>query len=71
MNSKNNPDDDERQCFMRSLISYLGASIGTILPFLCLYWFFHFETWHERGIYIGGTLLVTYLVIKLVPKKYR
>lgn len=71
MSSKQNPDGDGRQCFMRSLTSYLGASIGTILPFLCLYWLFHFETWYERGLYIGGTLLVTYLVVKLVPKKYR
>ncbi|GEM_PF-930892 len=53
---------------MRTLLGYTGSLIGGLSLFLCTYWFFHFETWTERGVYIGLTLFIIYILIKLVPK---
>lgn len=72
MNSQNNHSNDS---FLRrmllSVMGYIGALLGGALVFLCAYWFFHFETWHERGISIGLTLLVAWIVVKCVPARYR
>jgi|GEM_PF-3973888 uncharacterized membrane protein YeaQ/YmgE (transglycosylase-associated protein family) len=57
--------------FFRRILGYIGAPVGGTLVFLCTYWFLHFETWHERGIYIGLTLLAAWIVAKCVPVKYR
>lgn len=38
--------------------------------FLCFYWFFHFETWHERFIYISLSIAVVYLISKIIPDDY-
>ncbi len=65
MNSQNNHG------FFRRILEYIGALLGGALVFLCEYWFFHFETWHERGISIGLTLLAAWNVVKCIPVKYR
>lgn len=54
------------QLFFR-YFSYTGALLGGALVFLCAYWFYHFETWHERGISIGLTLLAVWPVMKCLP----
>ncbi|CBJ47133.1 hypothetical protein EAM_2459 [Erwinia amylovora ATCC 49946] len=36
---------------------------------LCCYWFFHYETWHERLIAIGLSVLVVYLIGKILPER--
>lgn len=61
----------KKETIIGLVISYAFAFIGGSLVFLCAYWFFHFETWRERGLYIGLTLLAVYILIKLVPEKYR
>ncbi|GLR08304.1 hypothetical protein COO59_16940 [Mixta theicola] len=68
MNSKK--DNAKRETVIRTILHYLGSLLGTPVFLLCAYWFFHFETWTERGVYIGLTLLAVYILIKLVPKKY-
>lgn len=60
----------KKEIIIGLVISYASAFIGGLLVFLCAYWFFHFETWTERGIYIGLTLLAVYILGKLVPEKY-
>ncbi|ARJ43019.1 hypothetical protein B1H58_13935 [Pantoea alhagi] len=69
MNS--NKNDTKHETAIRILLHYAGSLIGGLLVLLCAYWFFHFETWTERGIYIGLTLLAVYILLKLVPEKYR
>jgi len=58
------------QLFFR-YFSYTHALLGGALVYLCAYWFFHFETWLERCISIGLTLLAAWLVVKCLPAKYR
>ncbi|PST78956.1 hypothetical protein B7R70_13620, partial [Yersinia pseudotuberculosis] len=61
MNSKQKePRDNFRKRFIRGCIHYFGALVGSLLVFLCFYWFFHFETWHERFIYISLSIAVVY-----------
>lgn len=54
---------------MYSLIEASGAIVGGLLLFLCCYWFFHYETWHERFIAIGLSVLVVYLIGKILPER--
>lgn len=54
---------------MYSLIETLGAIVGGLLFLLCCYWFFHFETWHERFIAIGLSVAVVYLISKVLPER--
>ncbi|MDU4093209.1 MAG: hypothetical protein E7H57_08045 [Pantoea sp.] len=61
----------KKETMIGLVISYAFAFIGGLLVFLCAWWFFHFETWTKRGIYIGLTLLAVYILIKLMPEKYR
>ncbi|MGV3346978.1 hypothetical protein ACGVWS_15020 [Enterobacteriaceae bacterium LUAb1] len=51
--------------FLENTVSLLGG----ILVFVCLYWFFHFETWHERFIYIGMSILFVYVLVKILPDR--
>jgi len=47
-----------------------GVSLlGGVLLIVCCYWFFHYETWHERFIAIGLTILAVYVVVKLLPER--
>ncbi|KKF36685.1 hypothetical protein SY86_16565 [Erwinia tracheiphila] len=47
-----------------------GASLlGGVLLIVCCYWFFHYETWHERFIAIGLTILVVHVIVKLLPER--
>lgn len=52
-----------------SLIEASGAIVGGLLLLLCCYWFFHFETWHERFIAIGLSVLVVCLIGKILPER--
>lgn len=52
-----------------SLLEYAISLLGGILVFLCIYWFFHFETWHERFIYITVSIVVVYIIVKLLPER--
>jgi len=52
-----------------NLIEASGAIIGGLLLLLCCYWFFHYETWHERFIAIGLSVLVVYLIGRILPER--
>ncbi|AVJ18370.1 hypothetical protein CLM71_15100 [Serratia sp. MYb239] len=52
-----------------SFLEYSVSLLGGVLVFLCIYWFFHFETWHERFIYISVSIAVVYLIVKLLPER--
>ena len=39
----------------------------SILVFMCIYLFFHYETWYERIIYISISISVVCLIIKVMP----
>lgn len=54
---------------MFMMIESLGAIVGGLLFFVCCYWFFHYETWHERFIAIGLSVLVVYLIGKVLPER--
>jgi hypothetical protein len=54
---------------MYTLIEASGSIIGGLLVLVCCYWFFHYETWHERFIAIGLSVLVVYLIIKIMPER--
>jgi len=54
---------------MYSLIEASGAIVGGLLLLLCCYLFFHYETWHERFIAIGLSVLVVYLIGKILPER--
>lgn len=47
-----------------------GASVaGGLLFFVCCYWFFHYETWLERFVAIGLSILVVWLIVKILPDR--
>ncbi len=52
-----------------TLIEASGAVIGGFLVLLCCYWFFHYDTWHERLIAIGLTIAVVYFIGKILPER--
>jgi len=54
---------------MYSLIDASGSILGGALVMLCCYWFFHYESWHERFIAIGLSVLVVYLIGKILPER--
>ncbi|QGY30274.1 hypothetical protein CUN67_15585 [Pantoea cypripedii] len=54
---------------MYTLIEASGSIIGGLLVLVCCYWFFHYETWHERFIAIGLSVLVVYLIVKIMPER--
>ena len=68
VNSQNNYSNDG---FFRRILGYIEALLSGAQVFVCAYWFFHFETWLERCISIGLTLLAAWLVVKCLPAKYR
>lgn len=51
--------------FLENTVTLLGG----ILVFVCLYWFFHFETWKERFIYIIISILFVYVLVKVLPDR--
>lgn len=51
--------------FIETSVSILGG----LLVLVCCYWFFHYETWHERLIAIGVSILVVYMVVKILPDR--
>jgi len=67
---KNNPQKlsiGKRILF--TLIEASGAVIGGLLVVLCCYWFFHYDTWHERLIAIGLSVLVVFVIGKILPER--
>jgi ABC-type multidrug transport system permease subunit len=52
-----------------SLLEAGAAILGGLLFFLCCYWFFHYETWHERLIAITLSVLVVAVIIKILPER--
>ena len=54
---------------MYTLIEASGSIIGGLLILVCCYWFFHYETWHERFIAIGLSVFVVYLIAKIMPER--
>ncbi len=52
-----------------TLIEASGAVIGGLLVVLCCYWFFHYDTWHERLIAIGLSVLVVFVIGKILPER--
>ncbi|HAT23721.1 MAG TPA: hypothetical protein DCS81_04805 [Pantoea septica] len=52
-----------------TFIEVSGAVIGGLLVLLCSYWFFHYDTWHERLIAIGLTITVVYFIGKMLPER--
>ncbi|GAA0504587.1 hypothetical protein GCM10009414_12960 [Tatumella terrea] len=52
-----------------TLIETSGAVIGGLFVVLCCYWFFHYDTWHERLIAIGLSVLVVFVIGKILPER--
>ena len=52
-----------------TLIETSGAVVGGLLVILCCYWFFHYDTWHERLIAIGLSVLVVFVIGKILPER--
>lgn len=50
-------------------IEYAVSLLGGVLVFLCVYWFFHFETWYERFIYIFISIIVVYIIVNVLPAR--
>ncbi len=51
--------------FLENAISLLGG----LWVFFCFYCFFHFETWHERSLYIVISFLLVYGLVKILPNR--
>ncbi|MBP2170228.1 hypothetical protein J2125_003420 [Erwinia toletana] len=54
---------------MYTLIETSGSIIGGLLVFVCCYWFFHYDTWFERFVAIGLSILTVYIIGKLLPER--
>jgi len=52
-----------------ALLETCTSLLGGLLFFVCCYWFFHYETWHERFIAIGLSMLVVYIIVKTLPDR--
>lgn len=48
-------------------MEYFSSFMGGVLVFMCIYLFFHYETWYERIIYISISISVVCLIIKVMP----
>lgn len=51
---------------LKKIISALASIIGGLLVFLCVYWLFRLDTWTERGIYIGASIFLSLILIKIL-----
>ncbi|EAO4305141.1 hypothetical protein B5Q20_06240 [Salmonella enterica subsp. enterica serovar Mbandaka] len=51
---------------LKKIISALASIIGGLLVFLCVYWLFRLDTWAERGIYIGASIFLSLILIKIL-----
>lgn len=58
-----------RKRIFHSFMEYTVALIGGILVFICIYFFFHFETWYERFMYISLSVAVVFLIVKVLPER--
>lgn len=54
---------------MYYLLESIASILGGALVFVCAYWFFHFDTWHERFIYISISIAAVYLFCKVLPNR--
>ncbi len=52
-----------------SFMEYTVSLLGGMSVFLCIYFFFHFETWHERFIYISISIAVVCFIVKVLPER--
>jgi len=52
-----------------TFLEYAVSLLGGLMVFLCIYWFFHFETWWERFTYIFITIFVVYGLVKILPDR--
>ncbi|EDE1993988.1 hypothetical protein GA780_02520 [Salmonella enterica subsp. enterica] len=50
----------------KKIIGALASIIGGLLVFLCVYWLFRLDTWTERGIYIGASIFLSLILIKIL-----
>lgn len=57
-----------RKRIFHSLMEYAVSLIGGVLVFICIYFFFHFETWSERFIYISLSVAIVFLIVKILPE---
>jgi uncharacterized membrane protein YsdA (DUF1294 family) len=73
MNSKNQKGHEIKQSLFRRLmhtaLETMASILGGALVLICAYWFFHFDTWHERFIYITLSIVVVYLICKVLPDR--
>lgn len=51
---------------LKKIIGALASIIGGLLVFLCVYWLFRLDTWTERGIYIGASIFLSLILIKIL-----
>ncbi|EAA7842717.1 hypothetical protein AYC90_22535 [Salmonella enterica] len=61
--------ENDKSLFSRIIHQVIGdiaSVIGGLLVFLCLYWLFRLNTWAERGIYIGTSIFLAFILIKIL-----
>lgn len=51
---------------IKKVIGDLASIIGGLLVFLCFYWLFRLDTWVERGLYIGTSIFLGLILIKIL-----
>ncbi|AAO70590.1 hypothetical protein CAJ82_03685 [Salmonella enterica subsp. enterica serovar Typhi] len=51
---------------LKKIIGALASIIGGLLAFLCVYWLFRLDTWTERGVYIGISIFLALILIKIL-----
>jgi hypothetical protein len=54
---------------MHTALETMASILGGALVLICAYWFFHFDTWHERFIYITLSIVAVYLICKVLPDR--
>jgi putative flippase GtrA len=72
MRSRRKDEANNLSVWKRLFHTFLETSVsilGGLLVLVCCYWFFHYETWHERLIAIGVSILVVYIVVKILPDR--
>ncbi len=57
------------KCIFHGFLEHTVSFLGGVLVFVCLYWLFHFETWHERFIYIVVSILFVCALVKILPDR--
>ncbi|EAA4903062.1 hypothetical protein DMO41_22600 [Salmonella enterica subsp. enterica serovar Muenster] len=51
---------------IHKVIGDMASIVGGLLVFLCAYWLFRLDTWTERGLYIGTSIFLALILIKIL-----